>query len=136
MENKTHIQHFYTTCIQQEIYTKQKNTTYSGSLGTGLEVLCHSLRWGAKRHCQNWRDVIPYQIYVYIDIYCIQNWPIHYNACFEGGSIIPRCYGVPTVVIQSSYQNMFIQHAYNTKFRQPAYTTRRYNTHIKKLSGK
>ena len=54
----------------------------------------------------------------------------------SGGGVIPWCYGVPTVVLQSTYQNTFMQHACNTKFIQNVYTTCQYNTKIEKSSRK
>ena len=67
-ENKTRIQHVYTTHIQHEIHTIQKIQHKVSLLGAGLEVLFCSPCQGAKRRYRNCRYVILYQN-IYIEIY-------------------------------------------------------------------
>ena len=43
----------------------------------------YNIKWAFWVRVQmHWRDIIPYQTYVYIEIYCIQNKPIHCNEHF------------------------------------------------------
>ena len=87
-------------------------------------------------HYQNRIDVIPYQAYVYVEIYCNQNKPIHFNAHFKGSILIPLCYGVSTVVLRSAYHITFIQHTYNKKFIQHVYTIHQNNKSKSKIKRK
>ena len=57
--------------IQREMYTTRKIQHKVVVLGAGLEVLRRPLCYGAKIHYQNRKDVIPYQAYIYIDIYIV-----------------------------------------------------------------
>ena len=63
--------------IQQNIHTTRKIQHKVGVLGTGLEAFRCSLCYGEKTHYQNWKDVIHYQAYVYIEIYFIYNKPVY-----------------------------------------------------------
>ena len=126
--------------IQCKKYTtkfiQHKNTTQGAHFRCGLRGITPFPKLGWKSHYQNQKDGIPYQSYVYIKIHCNHNKPIHSNARSEGGSLIFWCYGVPTVVLWSAYQNTFLQYAYNTKFINYVYTTRQYNMKNEKLSRK
>ena len=93
MKNTICIQHVYTIRMQHKIYTTQKIQHKVGILCASLETLRRSPRSGAKRNHLNQRGVIPYQEYVYIEIYFNQKKPIHCNARFEG--ICGDTYGLP-----------------------------------------
>ena len=83
-----------------------------GILGVGLKVLRRSPRYVSKRHYRNRKDVIPYQAYVYIDIYCNKNQPIHFNAHFKRNSLIPWCYIFP--IITRIQHEIHTTHLYKT----------------------
>ena len=86
----THATPLYKRHTTWNLYNTE-NTTKGGNFGRGFRGIALFPALGAKRHYQHRKDIIPYQAYVYIDIYCNQNKPIHCNARFEGNTLIPWC---------------------------------------------